>query len=109
VKNSTALILIAVLLLFGFRGRVAPEPEPAGVAATFDDYRVRMSAAWGEGAAMKFDSDRQAWEWIKSRAEMERKAAFAPVHQREQDTFGGEKWDDAKRAALWVQFAEEAR
>lgn len=117
MKNAAPLVIAAALLWYGLTHRSdsppgpgpGPGPQPSSVRAAFDDYRERMAVAYGEGAAMDFPSDRAAFDWIKARAETERSTAFAPVHKREQDTFGGEKWDDAKRQKLWAQFAEEAR
>lgn len=88
-------------------GPPKPEPNVAVVSASFDDYRELMADVWTEGAEKSFATDREAFDWVKGKAETARKAAFAPVHQLEQSTFGGEAWDDAKRKALWGKFAKE--
>ena len=110
--NQKLIAAIAAGLLMMAKG-CNPQPEPpapvAIVAKSFDDYRELMGDVWTEGASKSFSTDREAFEWVKGQAETARKAAFAPVHQLEQSTFGGEAWDDAKRKSLWSKFATECQ
>jgi hypothetical protein len=109
----TAAIIAGLLMMAKGCGDVQPGPTPptpsVTVKAAFDDYRSLMDQVWTEGADKSFATDREAFEWVKGRAELARKAAFAPVHQREQDAFGGPKWDDERRKLLWRQFAKECK
>jgi hypothetical protein len=121
--TPAAVILAAALLLsrgcspadVGPQPGPTPPPEPVvSVRAAFDDYRILMADVWAEGAAMsargEFESDRDARDWIGERAELARRAAFAPVHQREQDELGGEdQWSPERQATLWIQFETECR
>lgn len=110
-QKLIAAIAAGLLMMAKGCGEAVPNPPTptVNVVKSFDDYRDLMGKAWTEGAAESFDSDRAAFEWIKGRAELARKAAFAPVHEREQATFSGDKWDDAKRKSLWQQFATESK
>lgn len=110
-QKLIAAIVAGLVMMAKGCGTDVPGPNPptptVNVRAAFDDYRSLMSAVWTEGADKSFDSDRAAFEWVKGRAELARKAAFAPVHEREQATIGGDKYTDDARKALWRQFATE--
>lgn len=112
--NSKLLIAIVAGLVLMARGcgnspGPEPQPNPAIVRQSFNDYRSLMGKVWSEGSSRSFATDREAFDWVKGQSELARKAAFAPVHELEQATFGGENWSDAKRQQLWRQFGEECQ
>lgn len=94
-----------------------PEPpEPLVPTATarvaFDNYRRLMSEAWSAGADClergELTNDRAAHDWIEERAQLARKAAFAPIHTREQTALGDGKWSADANARLWRELAAES-
>lgn len=122
--DSTPLLLVAIVVAaLSARGcgtrDANPEPKPNPPAPvvtareTFDAYRRLMAEAWTDGAARveagELTSDRAAHDWIAERADLARKAARQPLHDREQATLGDGKWTAAGQAALWRQFATECQ
>ena len=104
--NIVGLITCGVLVAVGTYTKKAPKPVTA--AKCFDDFRVRLNAAWTEGAGQTFETDVAAQKWIGDHGLTAFRDAFAPVRQREQDALG-KKYDDAVRQKLWATFAEESK
>lgn len=102
-----AVACVAVIAFGSLPGKVAPKPKVPTVAACFTDLKARVHATWAEGSSMAFKTDTEAQKWVNERVLAEFKTAFTPVRQREQDALGKE-YDDAKRQALWTQFAKES-
>lgn len=105
---------VALAAIGGCPDRTDVDPGPVvPVAQSFDAYRDLMGDVWTDAAAKveagELATDRAAHDFVAGRAELARKAAFQPVHDREQQALGEEKWTPAGCARLWRTFAAEAK
>jgi hypothetical protein len=118
-KDGTPLLLAvaAVIALTSLKGcnelDVDPQPGPSVTTrGVFDSYRQLMAETWRDGAERldrgQLTTDRAAHDWIEERARLERQAAFAPVHDREEAMLGDGRWTREANARLWRAFAEES-
>jgi len=85
------LILCAVILLIPTSGsdQPKPDPKPPQTGDKFDrfadQYRLLLADAWMEMAETEFDSDQEQLEWINTRNQAARQAAWEPIHEMAAD------------------------
>lgn len=113
--NLFGLLACCALVAVGSYQKRPPKPVPETAAKCFVDFQSAVVKAWTDGAAMSFQTDKEAHDWLQSQGLAAFKNAFAPVRQRQEDALGGLtedgklRYDDATRQKLWLQFAKEAQ